>query len=49
MKFRVVIPEQDVQPLPGESPADAIRRAVLGRTLQEVPVGIEDKDEDRSS
>ena len=49
MKFRVVIPDQDAQPLTGESPADAIRRAVLGRALQEVPVGTKDKDEDRSS
>ena len=49
MKFRVVIPDQDMQPLPGESPADAIHRAVVGRVLREVPVGPEITDEDDSS
>jgi hypothetical protein len=49
MKFRVVIPDQDIQPLPGESPADAIRRAVVGRALDEVPVDTKYTDEDKSS
>ena len=49
MKFRVVIPDQDIQPLPGESPADAIRRAVVGRVLHEVPVETKYTDEDESS
>ena len=46
MKYRVVIPDQDLQPLPGESPADAIRRAVIGRVLHEVPVEHKHTDED---
>jgi hypothetical protein len=48
MKYRVVIPDQELQPLPGESPADAIRRAVVGRVLDEVPVEHENTDEDDS-
>ena len=46
MKYRIVIPEKDMQPLSGESPADAIRRAVIGRPLNEVPVENEGTDED---
>ena len=49
MKYRIVIPDEDMQPLPGESPADAIHRAVIGRPLREMPVGTESKDEDESS
>ncbi len=49
MKFRVVIPDQDLQPLPGESPADAIHRAVIGRAVREVPVERKEADEDNSS
>ncbi len=49
MKYRVVIPDQDLQPLPGESPADAIHRAVIGRTVREVPVERKETDEDESS
>ena len=48
MKFRVVIPDQDMQPLPGESPADAIHRAVVGRVLREVPVELKETDESDS-
>ena len=49
MKYRIVIPEKDMQPLPGESPADAIHRAVIGRPIRQVPVGTENKDEDKPS
>ena len=49
MKFRVVIPEQDLQPLPGETPSDAIHRAVIGRELREVPVEPEKVDEGNAS
>ncbi len=49
MKYRIVIPEEGMQPLPGESPADAIHRAVIGRPLLEVPVGTDNADEDESS
>ncbi len=49
MKYRVVIPDQEVQPLPGESPADAIHRAVIGRVVHEVPVDREETDEEDSS
>lgn len=49
MKYRVVIPDQDFQPLPGETPADAVRRASIGRVLHEVPVERADSDEDRAS
>ena len=49
MKYRVVIPDQELQPLPGESPADAIRRAVIGRVLHEVPVENESTDEEEDS
>ncbi|MDJ0699090.1 MAG: hypothetical protein QNJ07_04480 [Woeseiaceae bacterium] len=49
MKYRIVIPDEDLQPLPGESPADAIHRAVIGRPLREVPVGADSTDEDESS
>ena len=49
MKSRIVIPEEDLQPLPGESPADAIHRAVIGRPIRQVPVGTESKDEAESS
>ena len=46
MKYRVVIPEQDLQPLPGETPSEAIHRAVLGRALLEVPVEPKRNDKD---
>ena len=49
MKYRVVIPDQDIQPLPGETPADAIHRAVIGRVVREVPVERQEADEDNSS
>ena len=49
MKSRIVIPEQDIQPLPGETPADAIHRAVIGRVLSEVPVERKENDEQDSS
>ena len=48
MKFRLVIPDQDLQPLPGETPFDAIHRAVIGRELREEPVEPKMTDEDRS-
>ncbi len=35
-----------MEPLAGESPADAIRRAVIGRPLRQVPVGTESTEED---
>lgn len=38
MKFRIVIPDQDLEPLSGETPADAIHRAVIGRVVNEVSV-----------
>ncbi len=49
MKTRVVIPDQDLRPLPGETPSDAIHRAVVGRVLLEVPVKPKKADEDSSS
>ncbi len=49
MKSRIVIPEKDLQPLPGESPADAIHRAVIGRPIRQVPVETESRDEVESS
>ena len=49
MKYRVVIPDQDIQPLPGETPAEAIHRAVIGRVMREVPVEREGTDEDNPS
>ena len=49
MKFRVVIPDQDLRPLPGETPSDVIHRAVIGRALLEVPVERKKTDEDHSS
>ncbi len=48
MKFRIVIPDQDLQPLPGETPADAIHRAVIGRAVREVPVERKETDEEDS-
>ncbi|MDJ0759060.1 MAG: hypothetical protein QNJ19_06650 [Woeseiaceae bacterium] len=38
MKSRIIIPEQDLEPLSGESPAEAIHRAVIGRVVRDVPV-----------
>ena len=49
MKYRVVIPDQELQPLPGESPAEAIHRAVIGRVLHEVPVEHQNTDEEEDS
>ena len=49
MKHRIVIPNQEMQPLPGETPADAIHRAVIGRAVREVPVGRTTSDTDKSS
>ncbi len=46
MKFRVVIPDQDLEPLSGESPVDAIHRAVIGRVVPRVPVERVDTRED---
>ena len=48
MKFRVVIPDQDIQPLPGETPADAIHRAVIGRALRQEPVEPDKAEKDDS-
>jgi len=36
MKCRIIIPNSEMQPLPGESEADAIRRAIVGRPMREV-------------
>ena len=49
MKHRIVIPAQDMQPLPGETPADAIHRAVIGRVMREVPVERKTGDKGKSS
>ena len=49
MKTRVVIPDQDLRPLPGETPSDAIHRAVVGRVLHEVPVERNKTDADSDS
>ena len=49
MKTRVVIPYQDLKPLPGETPSDAIHRAVVGRVLHEVPVERKKTDADSDS
>ncbi|MDJ0908654.1 MAG: hypothetical protein QNI99_05650 [Woeseiaceae bacterium] len=49
MKYRVVIPDQDIQPLPGETPADAIHRATIGRVLHDVPVERRESNEEDSS
>jgi len=51
MKCRIVIPDSEICPLPGESPADAIRRATVGRPFREVNFerGKDDKDKDDPS
>ena len=49
MKFRLVIPDQDLEPLSGESPVDAIHRAVIGRAVQGVPVERTESREDGTS
>jgi hypothetical protein len=51
MKRRIVIPSSAMRPWPGESPADAIRRATLGRSSRELTFerGEDDKDENESS
>ena len=49
MKHRIVIPNQGIQPLPGETPADAIHRAVIGRVVREVPVERKTSDKDETS
>ena len=49
MKYRVIIPDQDLQPLSGESPADAIHRAVIGRVVNAVPVERAKTGEDDTS
>jgi hypothetical protein len=47
MKHRIVIPNSEKHPWPDESPADAIRRATIGRPLRELAFerGKDDKDE----
>jgi hypothetical protein len=51
MKRRIVIPSSEMRPWPGESPADAIRRATLGKPLRELTFehGRDDKDENDPS
>jgi hypothetical protein len=48
MKRRIVIPSSEMRPWPGESQADAIRRAIIGRPLRELSLECakDDKDED---
>jgi len=47
MKRRIVIPSSEMRPWSGESQADAIRRATIGRPLRELTFerGKDDKDE----
>ena len=49
MKRRIVIPNSELRPWPGESQADAIRRATIGRPLRELvfECGKDDKDKNR--
>jgi hypothetical protein len=51
MKRRIVIPNSELRPWPGESPADAIRRATIGRPLRELTFerGKDDKYENDPS
>lgn len=50
MKRRIVIPDSDMHPWVGESQADAIRRAIIGRPLRELAFeqGKDDKDDKRA-
>ena len=49
MKRRIVIPNSEMHPWPGESPADAIRRATIGRPTRELAFegGKSRKDKNR--
>jgi len=49
MKRRIVIPNSEMRPWPGESQADAIRRATLGRPMRELgfETGKDGKDKNR--
>jgi hypothetical protein len=49
MKRRIVIPDSEMRPWPGESQADAIRRATIGRPSRQLAFdcGKDDKDKSR--
>ena len=49
MKRRIVMPNSEMYPWPGESQADAIRRATIGRPLRELASesGKDHKDKSR--